>query len=220
MISCRNILRFVLQDFLLKKKISIVILGFIPFLFVLTVLFSNAGKTLSSVEELILWIRFEFFYNPLFILLLGMNRNEHVVWMIRRYHRREDMAAHMICFVILHAFLFTLVVLLTGIVTYSIFHQLLWTVLAPLLPFAVIFFLLLVIIGLLFVSIEAGSNRMTASFVMIFLVILDKFTVLVIPFMLHAWYRTMPMVLIMVLLLMIVLVTWIIRKQMQQLDYF
>ncbi|PTQ56125.1 MAG: hypothetical protein BSOLF_0818 [Candidatus Carbobacillus altaicus] len=61
---------------------------------------------------------------------------------------------------------------------------------------------------------------MTASFVMIFLVILDKFTVLVIPFMLHAWYRTMPMVLIMVLLLMIVLVTWIIRKQMQQLDYF
>ncbi|CCQ96329.1 membrane hypothetical protein [[Clostridium] ultunense Esp] len=221
MTSYRNIFRFVIQDFLLRKKKNTAILGFIPIIFLLNGLFSFLVKTFISVEDLIMTFRFEFLYNPLFILLLGINSDLNTLWMMQRYRRREDLATYLIWLVLLYAFLFTLVILLSGIVGYHFFLQRPLADVSSLSLFAVILFLLLVAIGLLFTSIAVASNRITASFFMIFLVILDKeSTTVIIPFILQYGYRVMPIVMMILLGIMIILMSFIIGKQMKQKDFF
>lgn len=218
MISWRKIPRYVVQDLILRRKGIVLAICVIPVLFVLGALLNNVVRSVSNVQHFILSLRFEFLHNPLFILLIGMNRKQSDWTMIRRYSRRSGIAVYEICSILIQAFLFTLVVFLSGVLIFNIYlYQPLS--LSFLLVFASLFYLVVVLIGLIHISVETGSTKMIASIVMISLVVIDRFTLAVIPSILYG-YSSMPIPAIIVLLLVIVLISIFIVNQMNGKDYY
>jgi hypothetical protein len=207
-----------MMDMKLRKRLIAAILCIIPVVLI-SGMIVHMFKTDFTYQDFILRIRFEFFYNPLFIFLLGI-RSESSDWeKIRRYEHRRELASHEIISLLFYALLFSLFVFLPGCIIYIFFlkHALLSVI--SILLFALIFFLMITFIGLLFLILELMLNRITASLLMISLVIIDRFTSGIIP---HAFYSKLniqPFV-IFSLLFVTILLTYIIQKLMKGKDFY
>ncbi len=164
-------------------------------------------------------LRFEFFHNPLFILMIGMSSQPGEWVMIRRYTRRGEMAGYEICFILFYAFCFMLVVFMSGTLIYNMVLHQPFTEIPSLLVFAGLFYLVTVSIGLLFLSVGAASSKVISSIILIALVVLDRFTAAIIPSIFYG-QNVNPSTAACVLLLVIGLISFIIVFQMKGKDYY
>ena len=218
MISWLDIPRFYFQDLKLIKKTVIVILCAIPIIYILGASLNDFVQAAQTFRRFALSLRFEFFYCPLFILMLGMHNKPSDWIIIRRFTRRGEMALCEIGSVLISALLFTLFVILSGILVYCSYGYPFSENLASLSAFVLLFYLVIVMIGLLFVSASAVVGRVLASIAAIALVVLDRFTAAIVPLILYDENNTAPLAAILVVV--IVLLSCIIVMQSNGKDYY
>jgi len=120
--------------------------------------------------------------------------------------------------VLISAFLFTLVVMLSGISVYRGYGYPFVENPASLAVFSLLFYLVIVMIGLLFVSASAVVGKVLASIAAIALVILDRFTVAIVPLVLYDEHNTVALAA--VLIALIAMLSCIIVMQSKGKDYY
>lgn len=219
----RRIIRFVIMDLLLHRKLVIRFISVIPILFIISIL--PAGSivftTWSTFSDLIGSFRFEFFYCPLFLIFLGAllkNMNDWVI--LRRFTKREEIVTYQAAMAVAAA---TIIVLPTGIIGYFIYYIMnaLESVGITYLSifnfkqaehvssdnlFILVFFLVFCLVGAVFVLLnQLIKNRTLAVILIITIVIFDRFTVSVIPVVLKIYAIYFPIRTIIALVIIFIL---------------
>lgn len=236
--SIRNLIRCALQDVKYNRNTVLILIGTVPFFLVMSVLplTSNTFGTWSSLHEFILSFRFEFFYSPLFILLLGSLTNLNDWILVRKYDRREHIAVYDIVLVLVTAAIFTFIVFGFGFLIYAVIKFLIY----PRFPgysaifhyhpeqieypavslFILLFYLMLSLIGLFFVLLNGVTkqNILAASLVIV-LIVIDRFSLSIIPIIFTFGYFNFPFQCISVLLLFIFLLSILARVQLKNKDF-
>ncbi|MDQ0189826.1 hypothetical protein JI721_06855 [Alicyclobacillus cycloheptanicus] len=216
----RKVPRFILQDWKLRRKVVMIVLGLIPVLYVLGVLFSGFFNGVSTIQQFVLLLRFEFTYCPLFVLMISVTRDLDTSVLVRRFERRDELALYQTVSVAWDALIFTLVVLVFGICTYLFhFHRKL-TGDFSLVAFTARFWLVLVSTGLLFIVLERWINRVLSALAVISLVIVDRFTLKAIPLILEVGDHQRPFMNLLMLFLVIVVLLSVIMNQINRRDFY
>lgn len=175
--SMRNVTRCILQDVRYKRSTVLILLGIAPLFLAMSVLplTSISVATWSSLYELILSFRFEFFFIPLFLLLIGSLTNLNDWILVRRYRRREYIALYDTTLVLAVAGLFTLTVFGCGLLISTLIQFLIYpnfpgyaaiflyrperTAYPSVILFILLFYLVISSIGLLYVLLKGLTNH-------------------------------------------------------------
>lgn len=218
MIFYRRIPRLLAQDLWMRRKALILIVSVVPILLAIGVLFNGHIHMTQSLKELVLSLRFEFFYSPLFLLMISVNLNPSEWVIIRRYLHRREIFVYEVCLIVLYAFFFTLVVMVSGTVVTFWLHQVAIQ-LSQMIVFALLFYLIIVTVGLLFTAVSAWSNKVFAWILVTGVVILDRYTLVILPAIFHGG-ASQQLSVLRVLVPAIVLLLLIIARQVKNIDYY
>lgn len=234
-----NLMRYVLQDAKLHKGVVISLLGVVPLVMVISVLPVTfiSFATWSTLHEFIRTFRFEFFYGPLFILLFGSLYNSNDWIRLRRYERRKQIADHLITMVMSIAGIFAVTVFVGG----GIISLVIKFIVHPHFPayhamfqyqpeqteepsvvwFFILFYLVSAAVGMLYVLFREWTNHHAlAALIAIFMIVVDKFTVSLIPMILYLGYENFPLQSTGILIAFILLLLAIARLQIKQKDFY
>lgn len=163
----------------------------------------------NSTKDFILFFRYEFFHAPIFLVIVGSTFIVSDWILIRRYEKREHIGTNKVISVIIIASLFTFVIMIVGIICTFLVKF----ILSPNIPnysslflyvptgeeqdsfiyFIVIYFFLTTILGLLFHLFTAIiKNKVLSAAIIIIVVILDRFTLSLIPYFLYSSEMNSP----------------------------
>jgi hypothetical protein len=199
-------------------RIIAALLSIIPIVFTLG-MFVQIFKSDLTVQRFILLLRYEFFYNPLFILLIGIISDSSDWEKIRRYERRDELGSYEIFSLLIYAFLFTSTIFFSGSIVYIFVLKHSLACLLDFFLFAIVFYLMLILIGTFFLILKLILSRIVASVIIISLVIIDRFTLSVIPNIFYIKLNAVPFV-IFGLIFITILLTYIIQKLMNDKDFY
>ena len=235
-----KMIRIVYQDIKLRAKLVIFLLAFAPLAMMIGLLpiTSISLVTWSNLFDLIMTFRYEFFFVPLFIFLVGALYHFNDWIRMRRYDHREDIANHLLALVmVMSGLLSSTVFLAAGIISLVIKH-----LIYPYFPayhalihykpaqitegtsvgsFLILFYLITSFIGMLYFLLREWTNHHAlAAFLSIFLIVVDRLIFSFIPKFFYIGAVKYPIQATALLIILIFLLFVILRLTFKQKDFF
>ncbi|MDY0323230.1 MAG: hypothetical protein RBR24_04330 [Candidatus Carbobacillus sp.] len=235
-----KMIRAVYQDIKLRAKLVIILLAFAPFAMVIVVLPITSISLVmwSNLFDLIRTFRYEFFFIPLFIFLVGALYHFNDWIRMRRYDHREDIANHLLALVmVMSGLLSSTVFLAAGIISLVIKH-----LIYPYFPayhalfhykpaqitegtsvvcFLILFYLITSFIGMLYFLLRAWTNHhVLAAFLTISPFIVEEIVYSIISKLFDIGAANYPIHATTLLLVLIFLLFVILRLTFKQKDFF
>lgn len=233
-------IRIAYQDIKLRAKLVIFLLAFAPLAMMIGLLpiTSISLVTWSNLFDLIMTFRYEFFFGPLFIFLVGALYHFNDWIRMRRYDHREDIANHLLALVMVMSGLFSSTVFLAaGIISlvnkhliypyFPAYHALLHYKPAQITEgtsvgwFLILFYLITFVIGMLYFLLREWTNHHAlAASLSIFLIVVDRFIFSFIPKLFYIGVVKYPIQAAALLITLIFLLFVILRLTFKQKDFF
>ena len=230
---------YVIQDLKVKKNLVIFIMGFVALLMIVATVPGNSKVLLEwhSTRDFVLLFRFEFLHVPTFLILLGSIFRVNDWLIIRRYKNREQLGTNKLFLVIIISGLFSIVVMILGIICTSIVKFIIYpniinyTSLFLYVPvtsqknsfvyFACIYFLITTVLGLIFILLtDIIKNKILSAIILITFVILDRFTLAIIPYFLYASETVSPSGTFLIFLCLLIILINAVHIESNNKNYF
>lgn len=224
---------YIIRDLLHHKKTMLLFLSITPIFMVFSTIPLDVMpiKTWGYWKDLVVSLRFEFLYAPLIIIMVGSQLKNNEWDMLRKYEKREQIFIYWTSFVLIFSLIFSCVVLISALIINKAADYYLnsghnsdyksFLLYQPnnishnesMIIFFIIFFLLISIIGILYIILHSIFNHkiLTALF-LITLIIFDRFTFSVIPLCLYLGNQlplNISLILLFSLILLVIIGYWV-----------